>query len=1194
MFGMNSLPIKNRNSLYSRGISLFVAIAFAFSAIIPASSAQSIATLNLPVPGAMVMQSPAFAPVLLKGMIIHPEDPFRFDFIVDSGNTDFNPDEIKKESEKLVKYFLAAMTIPKDHLWVNLSPYERDRIIPDELGKTELGRDMLAQDYILKQLTASLMYPEDEIGNKFWDRIYKKSQEQFGTSEIPVNTFNKVWIIPESATVYENDKTVCVVESRLKVLLEEDYLALQNNEGNAEIGTDQLSEIQIQSASSISSQIVREIILPEIEKEVNEGENFASLRQIYHSLILAKWYKETIRNSLLSKIYIDQKKTAGVELDNQVIKEQIYDQYMKAYKKGVFDFIKEDYDQLSQEVIPRKYFSGGLEFEVNIRFKKASSSRNFDAAMVGGVFTLGIHLNQVDSSSSSPILNSPHDDQAMLTDFLAINHIDTLNAENRQSLKTFSETSGIKGAHFLNVERFRQDHIEDGEGERDVIFLARSFGKIRDDPDAAKQHNSTKNGFIIEGDIHKVEEFLINLNILEKAHDKGITLNEKTITISDTVILKIFTVENEYVTYEQMVKIFFNRSHASTKIVEHISGGVWQRELQDVVELINSDEPSIAKLKEFAASTHFWVRIAAMSRLVDYDIESLKLRDTDPEDVETKSFLLGYKAIAAKSKKENPNWKGKDAELLVKKAREWEEEDKKRIYEEASKIAGANFNIKLHQIKTAVENIRVERVSERSKWIPDIEGVKRPDRDADGLDNKVKVEDPRYFPIARWLKRYPKIEEGPYGEKVTKMRVVKQSTQLAPYILLWQWAYDIAKFKQNLIKKDGETKKDYLEVLGDLIDKEELDSLKERVENGLQEKKVLDGHFTARKLGELLVGVSHSKFNQSEVVKIGGLLVGADGGILSVGYNGEPLKQGSDMSVTFTDLRKDDYMLNRQVNPETHGFYAPGLFEEAISLDLRDNRPDLRRSICGEQKAILHAIINGVSPEDLRKATAYTTYDPCNQCAEHLANTVKDVCMLAKFTDPQTVRIFMQLFGETKEGIEQAIKEKEIVFLDAQGKTNQDVNYKNPDVVGLDFDLNERGRVNDASAFKIAIDSQVKKDMQVTTDLIDIVMGNKKTTVLDSRVIFNQLIPQLKADKSTDGPILPDVGGIDLNEINVDRQDSGIDIQFDPAMMQDILNNGVDGFVPVIINLTPINSIMPLLGLEPRNREEKYEVSALN
>jgi len=43
---------------------------------------------------------------------------------------------------------------------VTQSAYEKDRIIPEQLGQTVMGRDMLAQDYILKQLTASLIYPE--------------------------------------------------------------------------------------------------------------------------------------------------------------------------------------------------------------------------------------------------------------------------------------------------------------------------------------------------------------------------------------------------------------------------------------------------------------------------------------------------------------------------------------------------------------------------------------------------------------------------------------------------------------------------------------------------------------------------------------------------------------------------------------------------------------------------------------------------------------------------------------------------------------------------------------------------------------------------------------------------------------------------------------------------------------------------
>ena len=95
-----------------------------------------------------------------------------------------------------------------------------------------MGRDLFAEDYMLKQITASLIYPEDEIGKKFWKRIYEEAYKKFGTTNIPVNTFNKVWIVPEKAVVYENAKagTAYVVEAKLKVMLEQDYLALSKNQ----------------------------------------------------------------------------------------------------------------------------------------------------------------------------------------------------------------------------------------------------------------------------------------------------------------------------------------------------------------------------------------------------------------------------------------------------------------------------------------------------------------------------------------------------------------------------------------------------------------------------------------------------------------------------------------------------------------------------------------------------------------------------------------------------------------------------------------------------------------------------------------------------------------------------------------------------------------------------------------------------
>ena len=147
----------------------------------------------------MVHLSPEFTPAHLVGITIHPDNALQFDFLIYRGDGLLSDDQKKAEYNKLVKYFLASLTIPEKDQWVNLSPYEKDRIIKDDFGKTEMGRDLLAQDYILKQITSSLIYPEDNLGKKFWDKVYERAWKEYGTTDVPVNTFNKVWIIPDEA-----------------------------------------------------------------------------------------------------------------------------------------------------------------------------------------------------------------------------------------------------------------------------------------------------------------------------------------------------------------------------------------------------------------------------------------------------------------------------------------------------------------------------------------------------------------------------------------------------------------------------------------------------------------------------------------------------------------------------------------------------------------------------------------------------------------------------------------------------------------------------------------------------------------------------------------------------------------------------------------------------------------------------------
>jgi hypothetical protein len=284
---------------------------------------------GLPQPNQLLAISTPYSSPMLKGVRFNSADPLKLEFIIDTadqGKVD------KDEAAKLVKYFLAGLTLPENDLWVNLSPYEANRIVPEVLSQTDLGKDLLGEDYILKQLASSLTYPEQEPGKSYWQSINNpvgaalRGRPGQAQGLAPTNTFNRVWIMPDKATIYENKNTAFITESSMKVMTEEDYTAIQKNSVGA-------------NNHSPAMQSFKTHILPAITQEVNQGQNFACLRQIYNSLMLAVWFKEKFKQSFY-KSYIDQKKISGIDLSDKTAKEKIYNLYVEAFKNGVYNYVK--------------------------------------------------------------------------------------------------------------------------------------------------------------------------------------------------------------------------------------------------------------------------------------------------------------------------------------------------------------------------------------------------------------------------------------------------------------------------------------------------------------------------------------------------------------------------------------------------------------------------------------------------------------------------------------------------------------------------------------------------------------------------------------------------------------------------------------------------------------------------------------
>ena len=229
----------------------------------------------LPAPGQVLALSAPYQPALLRGITINPDNPFRFDFLLQRGDAQLEGEDLKDASSTLIKYFLTALTVPEDQGWVNLAPNEKDRIIADAIAPTRMGRTMLEQDYLLKQLSSSLTHPETPLGKTFWARVRQQAQEQFGTRDIPIDNFSRVWIVADRAVVTEQGNTAFVVDWHLKVLMDEDYQGRQPGAAGGAVSADPPADPQSAAGHELSGRFVRQIILPELEREVNQGAHFA-------------------------------------------------------------------------------------------------------------------------------------------------------------------------------------------------------------------------------------------------------------------------------------------------------------------------------------------------------------------------------------------------------------------------------------------------------------------------------------------------------------------------------------------------------------------------------------------------------------------------------------------------------------------------------------------------------------------------------------------------------------------------------------------------------------------------------------------------------------------------------------------------------------------------------------------------------
>ena len=292
-----------------------------------------------------------FRPLHLR-FISYDSQANDFRLILDRGDSkNLQNKELETITKTLLNYFFIGITLPNDTFWVNLRPDSPDNIIDSLLAQTDIGKVFLEADLQLKKDTALATSPQTPEGKLYWDKLYKKAEELFGSENITIPTLTRPWIVPSEIIIRETKDNAYIYKATLKVMLEQDYL---KNSPLYNFKDDRLKQL-----NEYSSQLIRQMILPKLTKEINTSKRYASLRQVYYSLILARWFKARFygKGGLYTRL-IDKKELKGLTSQVPSSKNTYFKEYQRSFKEGEYN-LKERISNLYGQTI-RSYFSEGL------------------------------------------------------------------------------------------------------------------------------------------------------------------------------------------------------------------------------------------------------------------------------------------------------------------------------------------------------------------------------------------------------------------------------------------------------------------------------------------------------------------------------------------------------------------------------------------------------------------------------------------------------------------------------------------------------------------------------------------------------------------------------------------------------------------------------------------------------------------
>jgi hypothetical protein len=300
-------------------------------------------------------------PPLVGGITFPLANPMAlgFSLLTDAAHEMPTAAEQQELQSRLGRYLNTFLVLSGEHVNVTLTPADDYCGLPRLLRHTELGRDLLAQDMVLKHYTAAQLHPSTERGKAFWDRV----------NALPSGRSNfqscvRVWIVPGDASVREetvgDSGQVTIEKLGLKVLCEQDYETLR------QYRTSQGARTVTSCSAEVEKVVIglfKELIVPEIQNEVSLGPRFGLLRQILSVLLVAKWIMNSSLGEALTRagfIGANTPDKYGLNVVDGAVLDSMKRIYLQMFGRGVWQYTALRFDAQSGLVEKRLYVGGGV------------------------------------------------------------------------------------------------------------------------------------------------------------------------------------------------------------------------------------------------------------------------------------------------------------------------------------------------------------------------------------------------------------------------------------------------------------------------------------------------------------------------------------------------------------------------------------------------------------------------------------------------------------------------------------------------------------------------------------------------------------------------------------------------------------------------------------------------------------------